>query len=147
MPPCGAAVDYLIGQAGRRGKLMIPILEQPAKASGYIVLAMGKMGAGELNYSSDIDLIIFYDAAALAAGTEPAPFFVRLTRTLVKLLQERTARRLCVPHRPAAAARSGLDPDCDLDRRGARLLRKPRPELGTRRADQGAPLCRRHRGR
>ena len=51
---------------------------------------MGKMGAGELNYSSDIDLIVFYDPAALVAGVEPAPFFVRLTRTLVKLLQERT---------------------------------------------------------
>ena len=53
---------------------------------------MGKMGAGELNYSSDIDLIVFYDAAcpALAAGTEPAAFYVRLTRGLVKLLQERT---------------------------------------------------------
>ena len=85
-----AAVDYLIGQAGRRGKLMIFDSEQPARGSGYIVLAMGKMGAGELNYSSDIDLIIFYDSAALTAGTEPAPFFVRLTRTLVKLLQERT---------------------------------------------------------
>src|SRR5262249_29259976 len=40
----------------------------------------------------DIDIMVFYDAAggALAPGTEPAPFFVRLTRTLVKLLQERT---------------------------------------------------------
>ena len=54
---------------------------------------MGKMGARELNYSSDIDLIVFYDAAApaLVPGTEPAPFFVRLTQRLVKLLQERTA--------------------------------------------------------
>src|SRR6201997_5145030 len=51
---------------------------------------MGKMGAGELNYSSDIDLIIFYDPAALVAATEPAAFYVRLTRILVKLLQERT---------------------------------------------------------
>ena len=53
---------------------------------------MGKMGANELNYSSDIDLIVFYDAASpiLMPGVEPAPFFVRLTRALVKLLQERT---------------------------------------------------------
>ena len=35
---------------------------QPEQGSGYIVLAMGKMGAFELNYSSDIDLIVFYDA-------------------------------------------------------------------------------------
>ncbi len=48
------------------------------------------MGAGELNYSSDIDLIVFYDPAAPSPGTEPAQFYVRLTRRLVKLLQERT---------------------------------------------------------
>ena len=32
---------------------------------GFIVLAMGKFGAGELNYSSDVDLIVFYDPTAL----------------------------------------------------------------------------------
>src|SRR5262249_41930467 len=37
-----------------------------------------------------VDLIVFYDPARLAAETEPAPFYVRLTRRLVKLLQERT---------------------------------------------------------
>ena len=56
-------------------------------------------------------------------------------------------RRLRVSHRSAAASRSGLDPDRHLHRRGARLLREPRAELGARRADQGAALRRRHRGR
>ena len=53
---------------------------------------MGKYGARELNYSSDIDLIVFYDPekAPLAAGQEPSGFFVRLTRDLVKLMVERT---------------------------------------------------------
>jgi glutamate-ammonia-ligase adenylyltransferase len=53
---------------------------------------MGKHGARELNYSSDIDLIIFYDPekAPLATGLEPGTFFVRLTRDLVKLMTERT---------------------------------------------------------
>ncbi len=57
-----------------------------------IVLAMGKMGAGELNYSSDIDLIVFYDpeAPTLAADIEPAPFFVRIAQGLARLLQQRT---------------------------------------------------------
>src|ERR1700730_18391095 len=86
----GAAVDYLVADAQRRGKLKAIEPGHPAQGSGYIVLAMGKMGAGELNYSSDIDLIVFYDPAAVVADTEPAPFYVRLTRTLVKLLQERT---------------------------------------------------------
>ncbi len=83
-----AAVGYLLRQARAAGRLR-PGVEN----SGYVVLAMGKHGAGELNYSSDIDLIVLYDAerAPLAEGVEAAPFFVRLTRQLVKLLQERTA--------------------------------------------------------
>ena len=53
---------------------------------------MGKMGAGELNYSSDIDLIVFFDPAAptLARDIEPQPFFVRVTQALSRLLQQRT---------------------------------------------------------
>ncbi len=88
----GAAVRHLLERAAGEGKLR-PTGAVPEAGSGYIVLAMGKMGAGELNYSSDIDLIVFYDASAPAfvAGTEPAPFYVRITRGLVKLLQERTA--------------------------------------------------------
>src|SRR5262245_25587636 len=86
----GAAVDYLLVDAQRRGKLKVFEPGCPGRGSGYIVLAMGKMGAGELNYSSDVDLIVFYDPAALGSATEPAAFYVRLTRMLVKLLQERT---------------------------------------------------------
>jgi [glutamine synthetase] adenylyltransferase / [glutamine synthetase]-adenylyl-L-tyrosine phosphorylase len=81
-----SAVDYLILEAQRRGKL----LEHPAGRSGYVILAMGKMGANELNYSSDIDLMVFYDGAAVAPGIEPAALYVRLTRDLVRLLQQRT---------------------------------------------------------
>ena len=53
---------------------------------------MGKMGAGELNYSSDIDLIVFFDPAAtsLAEDIEPQPFFVRLTQAMARLLQQRS---------------------------------------------------------
>ncbi|MGE5534147.1 MAG: bifunctional [glutamine synthetase] adenylyltransferase/[glutamine synthetase]-adenylyl-L-tyrosine phosphorylase [Acidobacteriota bacterium] len=89
----GAAVRFLLEDAARAGKLKPPDRRQPQDGSGYIVLAMGKMGAFELNYSSDIDLIVFYDPAApaLPKDLEPAPFFVRITQRLVKLLQERTA--------------------------------------------------------
>ena len=53
---------------------------------------MGKMGAGELNFSSDIDLIVFFDpdAPTLARDIEPQPFFVRTTQALARLLQQRT---------------------------------------------------------
>jgi [glutamine synthetase] adenylyltransferase / [glutamine synthetase]-adenylyl-L-tyrosine phosphorylase len=87
----GLAVDYLLADACRRGKLKMADVPGSIMQSGYIVLALGKMGANELNYSSDVDLIVFFDPAAVAPGIEPAALYVRLTRGLVKLLQERTA--------------------------------------------------------
>ena len=87
-----AAARFVLAEAARAGRLTPKDKTQPQIGSGYIVLAMGKMGAFELNYSSDIDLIVFYDPAAPAVPKDavPAPLFVRLTQRLVKLLQERT---------------------------------------------------------
>ncbi len=86
------SVSYLFQKATQAGQWLGKRTDGTAAPSGYIVLAMGKYGAGELNYSSDIDLIIFYDLERiqLAPGVEPQPFFVRLTRDLVQLLEERT---------------------------------------------------------
>jgi glutamate-ammonia-ligase adenylyltransferase len=88
----GAAASHLLRGAARRGHLNPPDPRHREIASGYVVLAMGKMGACELNFSSDIDLMVFFDpaAAALTPEMEPGSFYVRLTRDLVKLLQERT---------------------------------------------------------
>ncbi len=87
----GGAVNFLLGDAVRRGKLKPADPEHPDVGSGYIVLAMGKMGAFELNYSSDIDLIVFYepDAPALSQDADAASIAIRVTRGLVKLLSER----------------------------------------------------------
>ncbi len=87
------AVRFLLGRTVAEGKLRPPRPDDPEQGSGYIVLAMGKMGAFELNYSSDIDLIVLFDpdTPALAPDIEPAQFFIRVTRGLVKLLQERTS--------------------------------------------------------
>ena len=87
------AVRFLLSRAAVAGHIEPRNPAEPDEASGYFVLGMGKLGAGELNYSSDIDLIIFFDSSQtnLKEGVEPASFFVRLTRDLVKLLQERTA--------------------------------------------------------
>jgi glutamate-ammonia-ligase adenylyltransferase len=60
--------------------------------SGLIVLGMGKLGGGELNYSSDIDLILLYDPAR-APPIAPETLhglFNRLARDLVRILDERT---------------------------------------------------------
>jgi glutamate-ammonia-ligase adenylyltransferase len=87
------AVRHLMRDAAASGAIRPADPARPEVGSGYFVLALGKMGAYELNYSSDIDLIVFYDIAAATAapGTELAPFYVRLTRRLVKLLAQRTA--------------------------------------------------------
>lgn len=89
----GVTVRFLLREAVKRKKLAPLDRGNPVTTSGYIVLAMGKMGGRELNFSSDIDLMVFFDAGAakLAPDVEPAPFYVNLTRDLVKLLQERTA--------------------------------------------------------
>ena len=60
-----------------------------------IVLGMGKLGADELNYSSDIDLIFAYpQEGQTGSGRRPlsnAEFFVRLGRALINALNEPTA--------------------------------------------------------
>ena len=87
-----AGVNWLLADAQRAGRFVVNDPGDPGKSSGYVVLAMGKQGACELNYSSDIDLIVLYDpqTAPLKPGQEPTSFFVRLTRRLVGLLQDVT---------------------------------------------------------
>ena len=90
----GAALAFLMRENGRSGRLALdPDAPDLAAACGMVVLALGKHGARELNYSSDIDLIVLYDAsaAAIPEGTAPAPLFVRITKALARLLQERTS--------------------------------------------------------
>jgi glutamate-ammonia-ligase adenylyltransferase len=86
------AVNWLLAEAATAGRGHLANPQNPADASGYTVLAMGKHGASELNYSSDIDLIVLYDAERnfLTSSQEPATFFVRMTKRLVTLLQDTT---------------------------------------------------------
>jgi glutamate-ammonia-ligase adenylyltransferase len=87
-----AALDALLWQAAQMGRLRPPDPEAPAEGSGLFVLGLGKHGGGELNYSSDIDLVVFYEAerAAAVAGSEAKAVFVKLAQGIVKLLNERT---------------------------------------------------------
>lgn len=86
------AVAYLFAEAVRKGDWAAEGEAPADRSSGYFVLAMGKHGAFELNYSSDVDLIVFYDAARarITGDREAAAFFVKMTRDLVRLLNERT---------------------------------------------------------
>ncbi len=75
-----------------QGRLTLPDPANPQCNCGYVVLAMGKHGAGELNYSSDIDLIVLYDAETKIVPPEKdtGTIFVRLTQKIVSLLQDMT---------------------------------------------------------
>ena len=72
----------------RRGRL-----PGESEADGMVVFAMGKMGAGELNYSSDIDLICLFDESRHPADSyvERRASFIRATRRMVSLLNDITA--------------------------------------------------------
>src|SRR5208337_1471795 len=90
----GAALAFLLRQNARAGRLALdPDANDTQSGSGIVVLALGKHGARELNYSSDVDLIVLYDPAVapVPAGVEPAPLFVRIAKGLARLLQERTS--------------------------------------------------------
>ena len=88
----GAAVAHLLRAAAVRGEIEVASDTDLAVESGLIILAMGKLGARELNYSSDIDLIVLYDAerCRYVGRRSPAQFFVRLAQDLVAIMQERT---------------------------------------------------------
>ncbi|ODT85295.1 bifunctional [glutamine synthetase] adenylyltransferase/[glutamine synthetase]-adenylyl-L-tyrosine phosphorylase [Phenylobacterium sp. SCN 70-31] len=68
---------------------------QHGPVPGWFCIAMGKQGAFELNYSSDIDVSVFFDPdllePVLAEGVEPLAFAVRLTQRVSDLMQARTA--------------------------------------------------------
>ncbi len=65
---------------------------EPEANCGLVVLALGKHGAMELNYSSDVDLVVFYElrSPVLGAGPGVKANSLRIVQHLVKLLQERT---------------------------------------------------------
>ena len=88
-----AALDASLGFLLRQAAGAFPGAAAPRlETSGYIVLGMGKLGGRELNYSSDIDLIVLYDEDRLAGqAPEDLPqLYVRLTRDLVRILESRT---------------------------------------------------------
>lgn len=81
-----AAIDLALRTAmAERGDVDEPL--------GLTVLALGKLGSRELNYSSDVDLILLFDPATMPrrARDDPGEAAVRYSRRLVELLQQRTA--------------------------------------------------------
>ena len=86
------ALEALVEAEVRRGRLAGQTEDDIASGAGMVVLAMGKMGAGELNYSSDIDLICLFDETRYGTDAGDArTVFVRLTRRLAGLMSDVTA--------------------------------------------------------
>ncbi|WP_042443799.1 bifunctional [glutamine synthetase] adenylyltransferase/[glutamine synthetase]-adenylyl-L-tyrosine phosphorylase [Azospirillum sp. B510] len=86
------ATAFLLRRAAEAGTLTLPDPQRPWIGSGLIVLGMGKLGGRELNYSSDIDLIVLYDDAVVQTPQPDnlARTFIRLARDLVRIMDERT---------------------------------------------------------
>lgn len=86
-------VNYLLNEARDNQEIELPHADDASRNCGYVILGMGKLGGYELNYSSDIDLIVLFDLDIVKyTGRKSAQdFFVKLTQKLVKILAERTA--------------------------------------------------------
>ena len=89
------ALNKILEEEIRRSNIEIKIDTNGtlAEACGLFILGMGKLGAGELNYSSDIDLIVLYepDCIRYNGRKNVSHFAVKLTQDLIELIEKRTA--------------------------------------------------------
>ena len=96
-----------------------------ASTTGFAVLALGKLGSHELNYSSDVDLILLFDPAVMARRErdEPGEAAVRVAQRLVELMQQRTedgyVARVDLRLRPSPEVRhrTAVEPPLHTNRR------------------------------
>jgi glutamate-ammonia-ligase adenylyltransferase len=82
------AAAYHIARAA-----LLQQLNLAAPPGSLAIVGMGKLGAGELNYNSDLDLIFLYDAADQEGATEAIgaqEFFTKLAQRLISVLQVQT---------------------------------------------------------
>src|SRR6185437_8059882 len=84
-----AAVDFLIRRAAAKGQVAAG---SEVGDCGLAIFALGKHGGRELNYSSDIDIVAFFDPAigVLADPGEATKFYTAMIRRLVALMEDRS---------------------------------------------------------
>ena len=90
------AMGHLLRSAHDLRDIRLQDANRPELNCGFVALAMGKLGAEELNYSSDIDLILLYDGscsayASVRAADSIGSFTSRLARNLITLMEARDA--------------------------------------------------------
>lgn len=81
------ATAHLLLGARQQGLLRLRDPGSPERDSGFVILGMGKLGARELNYSSDIDLVLLYDPALQDGSDGLHRTFARLAVDLVSLME------------------------------------------------------------
>ncbi len=86
------SVNHLLLKSAQAGNIVLKDTANPSLDCGLVVLGVGKLGSHELNYSSDIDLMFFYDSDKVQFNgrTTVGQFFVRLAQEVASLMQERT---------------------------------------------------------
>jgi glutamate-ammonia-ligase adenylyltransferase len=87
-----AAFEIAARENAAAGRLNRSTGDADGCVAGLFCIAMGKHGAGELNYSSDIDISVFFDPTALAVApnVEAQAFATRFTDRVAEILQRRT---------------------------------------------------------
>jgi glutamate-ammonia-ligase adenylyltransferase len=87
-----ALLSDLADRALQRALEQVAVERGDEAATGFTVIALGKLGGHELNYSSDVDLILLYDPVTLPRRPreEPDQAALRIAQRLVELLQKRT---------------------------------------------------------
>src|SRR5205085_2476864 len=85
--------DFADGAIDRALESAIRERVPDAEIKGFTVIAMGKLGSHELNYSSDVDLMLLFDPETLPRRErdDVGEAAVRLARRMIELLQKRTA--------------------------------------------------------
>ncbi|HKK97359.1 MAG TPA: glutamine-synthetase adenylyltransferase, partial [Marivita sp.] len=86
------ALRATVGAEIKRGKLPGQTDADVEQAGGMVAIAMGKMGAGELNYSSDVDLVCLFDETRFDPSDyhDARASFVRATRKMCAMLSDLT---------------------------------------------------------
>ena len=140
-----ASASQLLREAHDRGKIHLKDPRIPTEGSGFILLGLGKLGAFELNFSSDIDIIVLFDedASEVEFGGHQQ-LFSRLARNIVELMAKRTQDgyvfRTDLRLRPDPSS----TPPAVFSESRPLLLQNGRADLGTGSHDQGMAGGRRH---
>ena len=91
---CNTLLKSLVDEAISKGKIKSNTKGKYSKFAGIFILAMGKMGGKELNYSSDIDLVVLFDEKQhpLDQFNNIKAEFVKITRRFSRMMSETTAK-------------------------------------------------------